>query len=160
MRLRKKCCSKKTIEEIGTVADHVTLIDNTCIEKIVNKTKLACQHMRRFLMQLQLAQNLPPNLLFAVVISSNNNDNFIADYELRVHVLVGIVAHDNCSIRQITEHTAAVLAGDNCQPTASNGMPIFGTVVGIDFHFLDGNNQFIGFGINAFFILLLPPSYS
>lgn len=42
----------------------------------------------RFLILSPLTQYLSPNLLLAIIVPPDNNDDFIADYKLRVLILI------------------------------------------------------------------------
>ena len=58
-------------------------------------------------------------------------------------MLIGVVAHTDHTIRQITEYAAAILAGDHRKTPGADGMALLCTEEGIDLRFFDGDLQLI-----------------
>ena len=84
-----------------------------------------------------LIHDLAVHLELFIFVALYDQHDVLTNHEVSVLMLIGVVAHTDHTIRQITEYAAAILAGDHRKTPGADGMALLCTEEGIDLRFFD-----------------------
>ena len=86
-----------------------------------------------------------------MIVALHHQDDVLANNEVRILVLIGVVAHTGHAVREVAENAAAIFAGDHRKAAGAYGVALLRTKEGVDFRFFRGNNQFTSTGVILLF---------
>lgn len=66
-----------------------------------------------------LAHDLAVHLELFLIVALHHQHDVLAHHEVRILVLIGVVAHAGHTVREVAENTSAVFAGDHRKATVS-----------------------------------------
>lgn len=81
-----------------------------------------------------------------MIVALHHQHDVLANHEVRILVLIGVVAHTGHAVREVAENAAAIFAGDHRKAAGAYGVALLRTKEGVDFRFFRGNNQFTSTG--------------
>lgn len=79
-----------------------------------------------------------------MIVALHHQHDVLANHEVRILVLIGVVAHTGHAVREVAENAAAIFAGDHRKAAGAYGVTLLRTKEGVDLRFLGGNDQFTG----------------